>query len=208
MPPFSKILVANRGEIAVRVIRAIQDLGIRAVAIHSEADSDALHVQMADEAYDLGGNDLSETYLDIAKIIGIAKKCGAEAVHPGYGFLSENSAFVRACDEAGIIFIGPNARAMKLMGNKIESREALKDSGIPMTAGITGDIETLLKRAREIPLPIMIKAAAGGGGKGMRIVHDYENLPELLESTSRDAKSYFGDGTIFIEKFIELFQCF
>lgn len=203
MKLFSKILIANRGEIAVRVMRAVQELGIRAVAIYSEADSGALHVRMADEAYCLGGNDLAETYLNIPKIAGIAKKCGAEAIHPGYGFLSENAAFVNACDEAGIVFIGPNARAMKLMGNKIESREALKDSGIPMTAGITGDVETLLRRAGEIPLPIMIKAAAGGGGKGMRIVNDTSKLAELLESTSREAKSYFGDGTIFIEKYIE-----
>ena len=203
MKLFSKILVANRGEIAVRVIRAIQDLGIRAVAIHSDADSRALHVQRADEAYGLGSNDLADTYLNIGKIVAIAKNCGAEAIHPGYGFLSENASFVKACDEAGIIFIGPNARAMKLMGNKIESREALKDSGIPMTAGITGDVDTLLKRASEIALPIMIKAAAGGGGKGMRIVRDTSNLAELLESTSREAKSYFGDGTIFIEKYIE-----
>jgi acetyl-CoA carboxylase biotin carboxylase subunit len=200
---FNKILVANRGEIAVRVIRAVQDLGIRAVAIHSDADAAALHVLMADEAYPLGSNELSESYLDIAKIVGIAKKCGAEAIHPGYGFLSENPKFVQACDEAGIVFIGPNARAMRLMGNKIESREALKDAGIPMTAGITGDIDTLLQRAKEIPFPIMIKAAAGGGGKGMRIVHDDSNLAELLESTSREARNYFGDGTIFIEKYIE-----
>jgi acetyl-CoA carboxylase biotin carboxylase subunit len=203
MELFHKILIANRGEIAVRVIRAVQDLGIRAVAIHSEADSQALHVRMADEAYSLGGNDLADTYLNIGKIVGIAKTCGAEAIHPGYGFLSENSLFVKACDEAGIVFIGPNTRAMKLMGNKIESREALKDSGIPMTEGITGDIPTLLKRVKEIPFPVMIKAAAGGGGKGMRIVHDAENLAEQLESTSREALSYFGDGTVFIEKYIE-----
>lgn len=200
---FQKILIANRGEIAVRVIRAVQDLGIRAVAIHSEADANALHVRMADEAYSLGGNDLAATYLNIEKIVGIAKNCGAGAIHPGYGFLSENSLFVKACDDAGIIFIGPNTRAMKIMGNKIESREALKDSGISMTAGITGDIKTLLKRAGEIPFPLMIKAAAGGGGKGMRIVHKEDNLAEMLESTSREAKSYFGDGTVFIEKYIE-----
>jgi acetyl-CoA carboxylase biotin carboxylase subunit len=203
MKLFTKILVANRGEIAVRVMRAVQDLGIRAVAIHSDADAFSLHVRMADEAYSLGSNDLAGTYLNIEKIVGIAKSCGAGAIHPGYGFLSENAAFVKACDDAGIVFIGPNAKAMKLMGNKIESREALKDSGIPMTAGITGDIDTLLQRAKEIPFPVMIKAAAGGGGKGMRIVHDDSNLAEMLESTSREAKSYFGDGTIFIEKYIE-----
>ena len=163
----------------------------------------AMHVLMADEAYYLGGNDLAETYLNIPKIIDIAIKCGAQAIHPGYGFLSENPKFVEACDKAGIVFIGPNARAMKLMGNKIESREALKDAGIPMTAGITGDMATLLKRAGEIPFPIMIKAAAGGGGKGMRIAYDDANLAEVLESTSREAKNYFGDGTVFIEKYIE-----
>ncbi len=200
---FNKILIANRGEIAVRVIRAVQDLGIRAVAIHSDADRDAMHVLMADEAYSLGGNDLAETYLSIPKIIAIAKSCGAEAIHPGYGFLSENPKFVEACDNAGIVFIGPNARAMKLMGNKIEARKALEHAGIPMTEGITGDMATLLKRAKEIPFPIMIKAAAGGGGKGMRIVHDDKNLAELLESTSREAQNYFGDGTVFIEQYIE-----
>ncbi|MBW6459697.1 MAG: acetyl-CoA carboxylase biotin carboxylase subunit [Bacteroidales bacterium] len=203
MDLFKKILIANRGEIAVRVIRAVQDLNIRAVAIYSEADMHAMHVLMADEAYYLGGNDLAETYLNIPKIIDIAQKCRAQAIHPGYGFLSENPKFVEACDKAGIVFIGPNARAMKLMGNKIESREALKDAGIPMTAGITGDMTTLLKRAGEIPFPIMIKAAAGGGGKGMRIAHDDTNLAEVLESTSREAKNYFGDGTVFIEKYIE-----
>jgi len=201
---FNKILIANRGEIAVRVIRAAQEMGIRAAAIHSVADKDALHTLMADEAYSLGDDlGLAETYLNIKKIVGIAKASGCEAIHPGYGFLAENPEFVKACDKAGIIFIGPNARAMKLMGNKVESREALKDAGIPMTAGITGDVKTLLKRAKEIPFPIMIKAAAGGGGKGMRIVHDDANLAELLESTSREAKNYFGDGTVFIEKYIE-----
>lgn len=201
---FKKILVANRGEIAVRVIGAAQELGIRTVAIYSPADEYALHVLMADEAYSLGEDaGLAETYLHIKKIVGIAKSAGCEAIHPGYGFLAENPEFVKACDKAGIVFIGPNARAMKLMGNKVESREALKDAGIPMTAGVTGDIKTLLKRAKEIPFPVMIKAAAGGGGKGMRIVHDDKNLAELLESTRREALSYFGDGTIFIEKYIE-----
>jgi acetyl-CoA carboxylase biotin carboxylase subunit len=201
---FKKILVANRGEIAVRVIRAAQEMGIRAVAIYSAVDKDDLHTRIADEAYSLGENlGLSETYLDIKKILGIAKDTDCEAIHPGYGFLAENPDFVKACNKAGVVFIGPNAKAMKLMGNKIESREALKDAGIPMTAGITGDVKTLLMRAKEIPFPIMIKAAAGGGGKGMRIVYDDSKLEELLESTSREAKSYFGDGTIFIEKYIE-----
>lgn len=204
MKTFSKILIANRGEIAVRVIRSAQKLGIETVAVYSSADEEALHVEMADVAYSLGESlELSDTYLNIEKIVQIALRSGSEAIHPGYGFLSENPKFVAACEKAGIIFIGPNSKAMKLMGNKIESREFVKKLGIPMTAGITGDHETLLKLAKEIPLPILVKAAAGGGGKGMRIVRDLKELPQILESTEREAKSYFGDGTIFIEKYIE-----
>ncbi len=204
MKIFNKILIANRGEIAVRVIRSARKLGIQTVAIFSVADEDALHAEMADEAYSLGESiELSETYLNIEKIIQIALKSGSEAIHPGYGFLSENAKFVAACEKAGIVFIGPNSKAMKLMGNKIESRDFVKKLGIPMTAGITGDHKTLIKKANEIPLPILVKAAAGGGGKGMRIVRDLKELPEIIESTSREAKSYFGDGTIFIEKYVE-----
>ena len=200
---FKKILVANRGEIAVRVIRSARKLGIQTVAIYSPADTHALHVKMADEAYSLHSDDLSMSYLDIEKIISIARSSGSEAIHPGYGFLSENAGFVKACDEAGIVFIGPGAEAIRLMGNKIESRAFVRKSGIPMTEGITGDPETLLKRAGEIKLPILVKAAAGGGGKGMRIVHSMDELPQVLESTTREAASYFGDGTVYIEKYIE-----
>jgi 3-methylcrotonyl-CoA carboxylase alpha subunit len=204
MKIFNKILIANRGEIAVRVFRSAQKLGIQTVAIYSVADEDTLHVEMADEAYSLGESlELSETYLNIDKIIEIALKSGSEAIHPGYGFLSENSKFVSACEKAGIVFIGPHSKAMKLMGNKIESRDFVTKLGIPMTAAVTGGHETLLKKAKEIPLPILVKAAAGGGGKGMRIVRDLKDLPDILESTSREAKSYFGDGTIFIEKYVE-----
>ena len=203
MKLFKKILVANRGEIACRVIRSARQLGIRTVAVYSAADADSLHVSMADEAYSLGNNELSETYLDIGKIIKTAGAAGADAIHPGYGFLAENPEFVRACDQAGVVFIGPDERAIKLMGNKIESREFVRKIGIPMTEGLTGDIPTLRKKATTIPFPILVKAAAGGGGKGMRIVYKEEELDETLESTSREAKSYFGDGTIFIEKFIE-----
>jgi acetyl-CoA carboxylase biotin carboxylase subunit len=204
MKIFNKILIANRGEIAVRVIRSAQKLGIQTVAIYSIADEEALHVELAEEAYSLGESiELSDTYLNIEKIIEIAKKSGTEAIHPGYGFLSENSRFVAACEKAGIVFIGPNSKAMKLMGNKIESRDFVTKLGIPMTAGVTGEHEVLLKKAKEIPLPILVKAAAGGGGKGMRIVRDLKELPSILESTSREAKSYFGDGTIFIEKYVE-----
>jgi acetyl-CoA carboxylase biotin carboxylase subunit len=202
MKLFNKILIANRGEIAIRIIKSARKLGILTVAIYSKADETALHVRMADEAYCLGKTDLSETYLNIEKIISIAKISHAEAIHPGYGFLAENPGFVAACEASGIVFIGPDSRAMRLMGNKIESRAFVKKIGIPMTAGITGDQESLKKAGKKIPYPLLIKAAAGGGGKGMRIVHDDQELAEALESTSREAKSYFGDGTIFVEKYI------
>jgi len=204
MKSFQKILIANRGEIAVRIIRSARDLDIQTVAIYALPDEGSLHVEMADEAYCLGDSiELKDTYLSIAKIISIAKQSGCEAIHPGYGFLSENPAFVAACDKAGIVFIGPNTKSIKLMGNKIESRDFVKKVGIPMTEGITGDVKTLLQKAGEIPLPILVKAAAGGGGKGMRIVRDLKELPGILESTSREAKNYFGDETIFIEKYVE-----
>ncbi|MCF8405206.1 MAG: acetyl-CoA carboxylase biotin carboxylase subunit [Bacteroidales bacterium] len=204
MKSFNKILIANRSEIAVRIIRSAQELGIETVAIFSSADEEGLHVELADEAYFLGESiELSDTYLNIDKIIEIAKESGCEAIHPGYGFLAENPEFVAACEKENIVFIGPNTRAIQLMGNKVESRAFVQKIGIPMTAGVTGDTKTLLREAKSIPLPILVKAAAGGGGKGMRIVRDLKDLPEILESTSREAKSYFGDGTVFIEKYVE-----
>lgn len=201
---FKKILIANRGEIAVRIVRSAQELGIQTVAIYAPADEDSLHVDMADEAYLLGeSNELSETYLNIKQIIEIALQSGSEAIHPGYGFLAENPSFVKACEDANIVFIGPNSRSIRLMGNKIESRAFVKKIGIPMTEGITGDTKTLQEKAGSIPLPILVKAAAGGGGKGMRIVHNLKDLPDILESTSREAKTYFGDESIYIEKYVE-----
>ncbi len=188
----------------MRVIRSAHELGIQTVAIYAPADEESLHVDMADEAYCLSESDeLSETYLNIKKIIEVARQSGSEAIHPGYGFLAENPAFVKACEKAGIVFIGPNSKAIKLMGNKIESRAFVEKIGIPMTQGITGDAATLMKEAASIPLPVLVKAAAGGGGKGMRIVHDLKELPAILESTSREAKSYFGDPTVYIEKYVE-----
>ena len=204
MKLFNKILIANRGEIAVRVIKSAQKLGIDTVAIYSVADEDALHVEMADEAYCLGESiELSDTYLNIGKIIDIARRSECDAIHPGYGFLAENPGFVAACEKENITFIGPHTRAIKLMGNKIESREFVKKLGIPMTAGVTGTTGELIKAAKDIPLPLLVKAAAGGGGKGMRIVHNIEELEATIESTSREAKSYFGDGTVFVEKYVE-----
>jgi len=203
MKRFKKILVANRGEIAVRVIKSAQKLGIPTVAVYSEIDEEALHVHLADEAYCIGKEELSDTYLNVDKIIAAAKEAGCDALHPGYGFLSESPLLVEACKKAGITFIGPHPEAIRLMGNKIEARSFVKKLNIPMTAGITGTPAELLKKAYQIPFPLLVKAAAGGGGKGMRIVQKGDNLKEILESTSREAKNYFGDGTIYIEKYIE-----
>jgi acetyl-CoA carboxylase biotin carboxylase subunit len=204
MKLFNKILIANRGEIAVRVIKSAQKLGIETVAIYSVADEESLHVELADEAYCLGDSiELSDTYLNIERIIEIAKRTESEAIHPGYGFLAENPAFVAACKQDNIIFIGPHTRAIKLMGNKIESREFVKKLGIPMTEAKTGDKASLMKAAKEIPFPLLVKAAAGGGGKGMRIVHSENELKDAIENTSREAKNYFSDGTVFVEKYVE-----
>ncbi len=203
MKLFKKILVANRGEIAVRIMRSAQKLGISTVAVYSEADENALHVQMADEAFCIGKEELSDTYLHVDKIISVARDTGCDALHPGYGFLSESPRLVEACHKAGIAFVGPHTDAIRLMGNKIEARAFVKKLGVPMTEGITGTPEELLKRAGEIPFPLLVKAAAGGGGKGMRIVRQGDDLKEILESTSREAKNYFGDGSIYIEKYIE-----
>ena len=203
MKIFNKILIANRGEIAVRIIKSAKKLGIKTVAIYSKVDQNSLHVEMADEAWCLGEQELSDTYLNVDKIVNIAKQSNADAIHPGYGFLSESPVLVKACEENNIVFIGPNTRAIELMGNKIEARAFVKKIGIPMTDGITGTPDQLLKNASKIPFPILVKAAAGGGGKGMRIVRKGDNLKEILESTSREAKNYFGDGSIFIEKYVE-----
>ncbi|MDP1622860.1 MAG: acetyl-CoA carboxylase biotin carboxylase subunit [Bacteroidales bacterium] len=198
-----KILIANRGEIAVRVIRSAKKLGIKVVAIYSQVDADSLHVTMADESWCIGEVELSDTYLNIPKIIDVALQTGCDAIHPGYGFLAENPLFVEACVEAGIIFIGPHPEAMKIMGNKIEARAFVKKIKIPMTDGVTGTKQELEKTAHKIGFPVLLKAAAGGGGKGMRIVYKESELAEAIEATSRQALAYFGDETVYIEKFVE-----
>lgn len=200
---FNKILIANRGEIAIRIMRAARALNIRTVAVYAEVDKDSWHVSFADEAYCLGEQDLSDTYLNVDKIMEIARDAGADAIHPGYGFLSENPTLVEACEKNGIVFIGPDTRAIKLMGNKIESRAFVQNLKVPTTQGVTGDKEKLIAEANNIPLPVLVKAAAGGGGKGMRIVRDLKELPEVIETTQRESKSYFGDGTVFVEKYVE-----
>ena len=203
MKLFKKILIANRGEIAVRIMKSARTLGIKTVAIYAQADIDSIHVDFVDEAYCVGEVELSETYLNIDKIIDLAEKTGCDAIHPGYGFLSENSKFVEACDARNIVFIGPNAASMELMGNKIQARKFIESIGVPQVDAVIGDAESLFEKSKKIPFPILIKAAAGGGGKGMRIVRHEEEMKDALEATSREAKSYFGNGNIFIEKYLE-----
>ena len=203
---FSKILVANRGEIACRIMRTAARMGISTVAVHSDADADALHVEMADEAVRLGPPPAAESYLRIDRIIEAARRTGAEAIHPGYGFLSENADFVRACEEAGIVFIGPNAHAIGMMGDKLRSKQCAMEAGVstvPGHAGEIADADEAVRVAEEIGCPVMIKASAGGGGKGMRIARTPEEVREGFESARSEALSSFGDGRILIEKFIE-----
>ena len=198
-----KVLIANRGEIAVRIMKTLKRLHIESVAIFADNDAEALHRRMADEAYPLGNGSLKDTYLNIQKIIDAALDAGADAIHPGYGFLSENPEFVEACEANNLIFIGPDADTMRLMGNKVAARQIAIDNGIPVTFGLTGGLPELLAQADTLPYPVLIKAAAGGGGKGMHIVRRKEDLKDELERASREAASYFGDGTVFVEQYIE-----
>lgn len=205
MPLIRKILVANRGEIAVRVMRTCRELGIRTVAVFSDVDRTALHVQEADEAYRIGPAPSNESYLVQEKIIEVAKRSGADAIHPGYGFLSENSAFAEACDKAGIIFIGPPAAAIRAMGDKTTARSMMKDAGVPMAPGTTNAIESVEEAARiatDIGFPVLVKAAAGGGGKGMRIVADARDFTSSFLAAQREAASAFGDGRVYVEKYL------
>lgn len=199
----TKVLIANRGEIAVRIIRTLRKMQIKSVAVYAENDAKALHVSMADESFSLGSGSLTDTYLSVEKLINCTLESGAQAIHPGYGFLSENPTLVTSCEKNNIIFIGPDSQSMELMGNKITARDFAVKCGLPVTQGIIGDTKTLLQKANEIPFPILVKAAAGGGGKGMRIVRKPDELAEIIETTGREAKSYFGDGTVYIEQFIE-----
>jgi propionyl-CoA carboxylase alpha chain len=203
---FSKLLIANRGEIACRIIRTARRLGIATVAVYSDADRDALHVEMADEAVRIGPAAASQSYLDAAKIIAAAKETGAEAIHPGYGFLSENAGFAKALVKAGIAFVGPNVKAIEAMGDKIESKKLAakaKVSTVPGYLGVIKDAKEAAKIADEIGYPVMIKASAGGGGKGMRIAYSRKEVEEGFNSSKSEAKSSFGDDRVFVEKYIE-----
>ncbi len=204
-PLFKKILIANRGEIAVRVIRACRELGIASVAVYSEVDRAALHVSKADEAYLLGPPAAAESYLNMEKILDVARRCGADAIHPGYGFLSENARFSQACADAGVKFIGPSAAAMEMMGSKTRARQNMGNAGIPIVPGTSRGLESPEEAAQvaaKIGYPVMLKAAAGGGGKGMRLVHTPEELKPALESAQSEAQRAFGDGEVYIEKAI------
>jgi propionyl-CoA carboxylase alpha chain len=203
---FSKLLIANRGEIACRIMKTAHRLGIKTVAVYSDADRDALHVDMADEAVHIGPAPAAQSYLVIDKIVAAAKETGAEAIHPGYGFLSENTNFAKALEQAGIVFVGPNPKAIEAMGDKIESKKLAskaKVSTVPGHLGVIQDAKEATKIAEEIGFPVMIKASAGGGGKGMRIAWSAKEVAEGFASSQSEAKSSFGDDRIFVEKYIE-----
>ena len=205
-PLFRRLLIANRGEIACRIIRTARRLGIETVAVHSDAEPDALHVRLADEAVAIGGATPAESYLDGARIVQAALETGAEAIHPGFGFLSENAAFVEAVEAAGLAFVGPGAAAIRAMGDKIESKRLAEAAGVPVVPGHVGevaDVATALGVARAIGYPVMVKASAGGGGKGMRIAGSDAELEQVFGSTVSEAEGAFGDGRVFIEKFVE-----
>src|SRR5215208_633751 len=202
---FSKVLVANRGEIAVRVIRALDELGIASVAVYSEADRDAQHVRRATEAYLLGPGPAAESYLKVDKLLDVIEQSGAEAVHPGYGFLAENAAFATALEENGITFIGPPASAIEAMGSKTRARELMKEAGVPIVPGTTEPVETLedaKKIAEDIGYPIAVKAAGGGGGKGFRVAEAPEKLQEAFEGAAREGEKFFSDDTVYLERYL------
>jgi len=199
---FSRVLVANRGEIAVRVIRALHELGIEAVAVYSTADRDALHVELADRAVCIGPPAAADSYLRIPNVVAAAETTECDAVHPGYGFLAENPAFVRACEESDLVFVGPPADVMERMGDKVRAKEEMRAAGVPLVPGTdgAGSFEDLLRAAHEIGFPVLLKAAAGGGGKGMRLVHGEEELESAYASASAEADAAFSDGSLYLEK--------
>src|SRR6202140_4780030 len=203
---FSKVLVANRGEIAVRIIRALDELGVASVAVYSELDRDAPHVARAAEAYNLGDGPAAENYLNVEKILDAARRSGAQAIHPGYGFLAENAPFARACEEAGVVFIGPPASAIEAMGSKTRARELMQAAGVPIVPGTTkpvGSVAEALKIAKkEIGFPVAVKAAGGGGGKGFRVALAEEELQAAFEGASREGEKFFSDATVYLERYL------
>jgi acetyl-CoA/propionyl-CoA carboxylase biotin carboxyl carrier protein len=203
---FGKILIANRGEIAIRVIRACEELGIKTVAVYSELDRDALHVKRADEAYLIGPAEAAKSYLNVDKIVEVVKESGAEAVHPGYGFLSENAAFVQRLEDEGITFIGPPASAIDSMGSKTKARDLMQKAGVPIVPGTTEAVDTYEDALRiandEIGFPVAVKAASGGGGKGFRVALTEDKLKDAFEGASREGEKFFSDGTVYLERYL------
>lgn len=206
MTPISRLLIANRGEIAVRVIRTARDMGIATIAVYSELDRDALHVQLADEAWNIGPAPAAESYLNQRRILEVAREAQADAIHPGYGFLAENAKFAAAVEQAGITWVGPPAAAIELMGDKITSRRSAEKAGVPTVPGVTdpvSEVETVADLAAEFGYPIAIKAAHGGGGKGLRVVTTAAELQEAFEGARREAEAYFGNPEVYVEKYLE-----
>lgn len=203
---FRKVLVANRGEIAVRIVRACHELGIRAVAVYSDADADAPHVHLADEAYRIGPGPSRQSYLHIPTLMNLATQVGADAIHPGYGFLSENPAFASICDLWGVTFIGPPAQAMRIMGMKSTARAAVQAAGLPIVPGSPGpvrDVAEAMSLARDIGYPLLVKASAGGGGRGQRVVRSEAELPSALERAASEALQAFGEGEVYLERYLD-----
>jgi acetyl-CoA/propionyl-CoA carboxylase biotin carboxyl carrier protein len=206
MPPFSKVLVANRGEIAVRIFRTLRELGIGTVAVYSEVDRDSLHVHMADEAYLVGQGPAAESYLVQERLLDVARRAGAEAVHPGYGFLAENAGFARAVARAGLVWIGPPGSAIEIMGSKTAARERMVSAGVPVVPGTTAPVSSadeVLHQGDELGWPLAIKAAAGGGGKGLKVVQGPEEAERALESARREGEAYFSDASVYVERYLE-----
>ena len=204
--PFDKVLVANRGEIAIRIFRALRELGVGSVAVYSEADRGALHVRRADEALLIGPGTPAESYLHVERILDAARRSGAEAIHPGYGFLAENAGFARACDEAGIVWIGPPPEAIEAMGSKIGARRRMDAAGVPIVPGTTERVTTVdrvVELGEQYGWPIAIKASAGGGGRGLRVVQGPGEAARALEAAQREGQAYFADSAVYVEKYIE-----
>jgi acetyl-CoA/propionyl-CoA carboxylase, biotin carboxylase, biotin carboxyl carrier protein len=204
--PFSKVLVANRGEIALRIFRTLRELGILTVAVYSDADRASPHVAYADEAFSLGGGPPAETYLDAARLVELARRAGAEAIHPGYGFLAENAAFARLIGDAGLVWIGPPPAAIEAMGSKIAARERMRAAGVPIVPGTTEPLESaeqLVRIGDELGWPLAIKASAGGGGKGLKVVRGPADAERAFESARREGEAYFSDATVYIERYLE-----
>src|SRR5215469_15179769 len=203
---FDKVLVANRGEIAIRVFRTLREFGVGAVGVYSEGDRAALHVAYADESFLLGPTPAAESYLAVDRILDAAQRAGAQAIHPGYGFLAENAAFAQAVEDAGLVWIGPPPAAIELMGSKTRARQAMQAAGVPIIPGTTdpvGSAEEVAALGEELGYPLLIKAAAGGGGKGMKVVRSADEAGSAFESAQREGRSYFADPSVYVERYLE-----